>query len=111
MANAPADPVVAQLAAYNTRDLEAFLACFAPDCVVEDGRGTVLMRGRDQMRARYGEMFAANPGLHCQLVHRTRVGAWVLDEERVTGRGPGELHVVVVYRVEGEQIVHVRMLR
>lgn len=105
------DPVVAQLRAYNARDIDAFMRCFAPACIVEDGEGQVLMRGHDEMRAKYGAMFAANPELHCELLHRTRVGAYVLDEERVTGRGPDALHALAIYRVVDGLIQHVRLLR
>ncbi len=105
------DPVEVQLEAYNARDVERFLPCFGEDVVVEDGAGLVLMQGRDAMRAAYGPMFAANPALHCRVVHRIRVGEFVVDEERVTGRGPEELHVVVVYRVREGVITAVRFLR
>jgi hypothetical protein len=43
----PSDPVAEQLAAYNARDLECFLACYAPDVIVEDGSGARLMEDRE----------------------------------------------------------------
>jgi hypothetical protein len=43
------DPVERQVDAYNRRDIEAFLACHAPDTVVEDAAGTILMRGLEAM--------------------------------------------------------------
>lgn len=106
------DPVSAQLEAYNARDIDRFMPCFADDCVVEDGRGNVLMSGAAEMREKYGAMFAASPGLFCTVVTRVRAGDYVMDEERVVGRqAGGELHVMVVYRLEGERIAHVRILR
>lgn len=106
------DPVQAQLDAYNARDLEAFVACYAPDVVMEDGQGQVMLRGHEAMRGVYGRLFSGSPELNCRLVSRIRVGPYVLDEERVTGfGGPGEVHAVAVYRVEDDLIVHVRMLR
>ena len=106
-------PVVAQLVAYNARDIDAFAPCFSQDCLIEDGQGTVIMQGRQAIYESYGRMFAASPELQCTIVHRTVVGNYVLDEERVTGRGgnAGVGHVVAVYRVEGGLIVHVRFLR
>jgi hypothetical protein len=56
-------------------------------------------------------MFAASPGLHCRVIARLRAGAFVADEERVTGRGPDELHVIVVYTLRDDLIAHVRILR
>ena len=105
-------PVIAQLEAYNNQDIEKFMVNFSKDCVVEDGKGKVLMTGRATMYESYKKMFEASPDLHCHLASRVVVGNYVLDEERVTGRNgnPEEGHVVAVYRVENEEIVHVRFL-
>ncbi|MDF2626567.1 MAG: hypothetical protein K0R39_398 [Symbiobacteriaceae bacterium] len=105
------DPVRAQLDAYNARDVERFIACYTPDVVIEDGAGNLLMQGHDAMRQRYGPMFAKFPDLHCRLASRIRIGDYVVDEERITGRSPGEEHAVAIYRVEGDLITHVRFLR
>ncbi|MCL2593968.1 MAG: nuclear transport factor 2 family protein [Promicromonosporaceae bacterium] len=106
-------PVIRQLVAYNARDIDAFVLNFHEDCVVEDGAGKELMRGRKAMRESYGRMFAASPDLHCRVVSRIVLSEYVLDEERVTGRAgiEGEGHVVAVYRVENDEITHVRFLR
>ena len=106
-------PVIAQLEAYNQQNIERFIVNFSDDCVVEDGEGNILMQGKVAMYGSYKRMFEASPDLHCHLANRIVVGNYVLDEERVTGRGgdPAESHVVAVYRVEDEKIVHVRFLR
>ena len=57
------DPVERQVDAYNRRDIDAFLACYAPDAVIEDATGTVVMRGHDAMRAAYNDLFRASPNL------------------------------------------------
>jgi uncharacterized protein (TIGR02246 family) len=112
--DAAQDVVAAQVEAYNARDLERFLACYAPDVVVEDGTGQVLMRGHEAMRGMYGQLFAASPELHCDIRQRIRVGAYVVDEEAVTGFHldgfPTELNAAAVYRVEDGRIAHVRLL-
>ena len=105
------DPVEAQLEAYNRRAIDDFTPWFAEDVLVEDGLGAPIVRGREALRERYRAMFAAYPALHCELVSRVRVGAWVLDEERVTGRSESAEHLVAVYRVDDGMIVHVRFLR
>lgn len=105
------DPVQEQLEAYNARDLERFIACYTPDVVIEDGAGNLLMRGHDAMRERYGPMFAQFPELHCRIVTRIRIGDYVVDEERITGRAPSEQHAVAIYRLAGDSIAHVRFLR
>ena len=109
-----ADVVAAQVNAYNARDLERFLECYAPDATIEDGSGKVLMRGREAMRSLYGQLFAQSPELRCEIRQRIRVGPYVVDEESVSGFHldgfPTEVHAAAVYRVEGDLIAHVRLL-
>jgi hypothetical protein len=104
-------PVDKQLIAYNARDLEGFIAAYSPEVVMEDGEGNLILKGHDKMRERYGALFEASPKLHCRIVNRIRIGKYVMDEEEVTGwKGSLTLaHAVVVYRVEGDKIVHVQM--
>jgi uncharacterized protein (TIGR02246 family) len=114
MEDDPVAVVAAQVAAYNDRDLDRFLECYSPDAVIEDGTGQILMRGRDAMRDRYGQLFADSPELHCEIRQRIHVGCYVVDEEAITGLHfaglPTDLHAAAVYRVEGGLIVHVRGL-
>ena len=105
------DPVEEHVQAYNARDLERFVACFSPDCVMEDARGNVLARGHADLRAHFGRVFDEHPDLHCEVVHRARVGDYVVDEERITGRNGGEQHGVVVSHVSGGVIDHQRLTR
>jgi hypothetical protein len=105
------DPVEEHIHAYNAGDLERFVACFSSDCVMEDARGNVLARGHEDLRAHFSRLFDENPELHCEVVHRTRVGDYVVDEEHITGRGGGEQHGVVVSHVGGGVIDHQRVIR
>jgi hypothetical protein len=106
------DPVDAHVQAYNDRDLDRFIACYAPDCVIEDARGTVVARGHADLRARFGKVFDKSPDLHCEIVHRARIGEYVVDEERITGRfDGGEQHGIVVSHVSGGVIDHQRFVR
>lgn len=82
------DAVERQVQAYNERDLEEFIACYAETVVIENGDGEVLMNGQEEMRERYGSLFAGSPSLHGEIVTRIRVGSYIVDEERITG-GPG----------------------
>ena len=108
------DPVQAQLDAYNARDLERFLACYAPEIVIEDGAGQRFAEGLDGLRALYGPLFANSPSLRVEVPTRIRAGEFVVDEERVVGVNlpgfPAEMHVAVAYRVRDGKIVHVRLL-
>jgi hypothetical protein len=101
-----------QVRAYSERDLDGFVGCYAEGVVVEDGDGAVLMSGRDQMRDRYGRLFERSPDLHAEILTRIRVGSYVVDEERVTGRPDGDMHAVAIYRLDDEGLIdRVRFLR
>ena len=108
------DPMQAQLDAFNNRDLEAFLTCYAPDVVIEGPDGAPMMRGHDEMRAFYGRLFAQSAALHCEIPSRIRVGSFAIDEERTTGvvlEGfPSEIHAAVVCRLENGRIAWMRIL-
>jgi hypothetical protein len=73
-----------------------------------------MARGHEAMRAMYAPLFAQSPDLHVEIPQRIRVGAYVIDEEALTGfiltGFPSEVHAAAVYRVEGTAIVHVRLL-
>lgn len=106
------DAVERQERAYNTHDLDGFVACYAEGVVIEDAEGNVIMSGRGEMRDRYGRLFAGSPNLRAQVVTRIRVGSYVIDEERVTGRADGDVHTVAIYRLDTHgSIDHVRFLR
>ncbi|MBL8518452.1 MAG: nuclear transport factor 2 family protein [Betaproteobacteria bacterium] len=104
-------PVEAQLAAYNAQDVDAFVACFAEDVVIEDGAGTIISTGRAVMRENYARMFAAHPLNRAEIVHRIVQGRYIVDHERITGRTPEPYFAVAIYRVEEGLIHHVRFLR
>lgn len=109
----PTDMAQRQLDAYNARDIEAFLACYAPDVEVRDfPSGALTMEGREAMRARYGDMFARCPDLHARLVSRTAKDQVVIDTEAVTGIKPDEVvDAIAIYEVAGELIQRVWFVR
>jgi hypothetical protein len=101
----PADdicrPVQDQLDAYNARDIEGFMRCWAPDCEYYAFPNTLLARGADAVRARHVERFQ-EPGLFGRLDSRLVVGNLVVDRETVTRHfpeGPGEVDVLAIYEV------------
>ena len=97
-----ADLVSANLAAYNARDLDAFMASFDADIEVFDLRsGTIAMQGCADVRARYRELFEASPTLHSRILHRTVLDDLVSDHELVTGRSGGDAEILITYQVAG----------
>jgi len=109
----PGEVIDRQLAAYNGRDLDAFVACYATDATVVQPDNSILASGHQQIRERYGELFAASPNLRAEIPNRIEVGTVVVDEERVTGfvlpGMPSEIHAAVVYRVLGDLIQEARL--
>jgi hypothetical protein len=99
------DAVDRQVRAYNTGDVDAFIACYAEAVVVETGDGAVVMSGREEMRERYTGLFARSPNLHAEIVTRIRVGSYVVDEEQITGRPDGAAHAVAIYRLDGDGLI------
>jgi hypothetical protein len=95
--------------ALNAHDIEAMVACYAPEATIEDGYDRVGVRGHDEMRARYGAMFERFPELRVESGWRTEVGAFVVQEETVSGRGGHERHVAV-YLIEDGVIARERLI-
>ncbi len=114
MENAEAIQVIQeQVDAYNARDIERFLACYAADAVILNGDGGTLYQGHEAIRTGYTGLFAQNPAMHVEIPTRIAVGSWVFDEEIVTGLsmegGPTEVHAVAAYLVANGMIQRVQL--
>lgn len=90
-----------QLEAYNARDIEAFLAVMADDCVATDAvSGAVLCSGKEQLRARYSERFQTP--VHSELLGRLCLGNVVVDREIITGLpGAAAADCLATYHCQG----------
>jgi len=106
----PADLAQEQLDAYNRRDLDAFLRVYSDDIEIYDFPNRLRSRGKEAMRARYGEMFARAPDLHCELVNRIVMGKNVADHERITGRPEGLIEAMVLFTMRDGLIVRADMM-
>jgi uncharacterized protein (TIGR02246 family) len=96
-----------QVDAYNARDLEAFVATYAPDATIADSSG-VRGAGHDWIRSQYGPLFAGGSA-PVEIRGRVAAGAWVVDEELVR-RPHGDIHVLATYRLAGGAIAEVLFL-
>ena len=102
----PEQLVQRQLDAYNAKDVEAWLATYAPDAEQRELHGALLAKGHDAMRARIVQRFA-EPDLHAELLHRIVMGDVVVDHERITRNfpdGKGVIEMLCVYEV-GEGLI------
>lgn len=110
----PREIVQAAIDAYHDHDLDRCLGYYAPDVVVKDADGNVLMDGAEAVRTRYAKSMADNPNLRYDIPSRISLGQWVIDEERVTGfskpSSPDVVRAVLVYRFSGERIREILIL-
>lgn len=90
-----------QLEAYNTKDLEGWLATYAHDAEQYLLHGELLARGHAEMRSRMASRFA-EPDLHARLISRSVMENVVVDLEIVTRnfpQGRGTVEMLCVYEV------------
>lgn len=93
--------IQAQLDAYNAKDIDAFMRCWAEDAQVYAHPDTLLADGAAAIRARHLVRFQ-EPNLFGRLVSRMAVGDTVVDREVVTRtfpEGAGRVDVIAIYRV------------
>ena len=100
--------------AYHAHDLDRWLTYYAPEVVVKDADGKVLMDGADAVRDRYAASMERNPNLHYDIPNRIALGDYVIDEERVTGMtqpgSPDVVRAVLIYRFAGGLIREILIL-
>lgn len=107
----PRDIAIAQLAAYNNCDLDAFCALFAADAVLTDlPSGQVVAAGIAAIREMYKGRFAT-PDLHCKVHATNDIGDFAIDRETVYGLPDGPMDVVAMYEVKGGLIQRVFFIR
>jgi hypothetical protein len=102
----PETVVQAQLDAYNAKDIEAFMRCWAEDAQMLAHPDTLLADGAAAIRARHLTRFQ-EPNLFGRLISRMAVGDTVVDREIVTRtfpEGPGRVDVIAIYRVTDGRI-------
>lgn len=101
------EQIVQQLVdAYNARDLEAFVAIYAPEIEIRRlPSDEVLMQGHADLRDRYGRLFESSPDLHAEIVERIALGHFVIDKERVQGIiGQEMVEAIAIYEVRDDLI-------
>ena len=107
----PREIVDRQLALYNARDLEPYLALFdAAAELVDLPSGKVLARGIEDIRALYAARFA-NPDLYCRVHARMELGTHAIDRETLHGLPGGPVEVLALYEVRQGLITRIHFLR
>lgn len=106
----PPDSVVQlQLEAYNTRNIDAFVATFSEDIEIYNSKGKLTMKGHKQLRDGYESFFKNTPNLYCLIENRIVINNKVIDKEKVTA-GERIIHAVAVYEVVDGKIKKVSFI-
>jgi hypothetical protein len=95
-----------QVNAYNDHDLEAFLGFYADTAALYQFPGTLLMKGKADMRKEYAFLTGA-PTLHVTIADRIVLGNKVIDHEKLMVSGKLVADATATYVVEGGKIVKV----
>lgn len=102
----------AQLVAYNAQDLDAHVACFAPDVTVADLHEAPNLEGREAYRARMAAVFGQFPHNRVELLGRLALGNIVCDHEKVMRTPDADpFEVIAVYQVSDGLIRSVTFIR
>ena len=99
-----------QLDAYNSRDIDRFVATFSEDIELYDETGKLTTKGHQQLRERYEGFFNNTPNLHCHIENRIIINNKVIDKERVTAN-ERIIEAVAIYEVTGGKIVKVTFVK
>jgi putative hydrolase of HD superfamily len=94
--------VQAQVDAFNRRDVDAFMAGYAPDAIHWAHPADTTFAGAARIRAHYTELFSDPDAsrLHATVRSRMVKGRFVIDEEYIVGLPADDPHVsVIIYEV------------
>lgn len=106
------DVVQRQFEAYNAQDMEAFCETYADDCIIAIYGGEVLQAGKAAIRARYTKTWGDYPKNRAEVVSRMAHGNIVIDHEKGARSPEGPFfEALVIYTVQGEQIVRVDFIQ
>jgi len=108
----PETIVQKQVEAYNSRDIEKFLACHDANIKLYNfAETTPYATGHSALKQIYGEVFNTSPNLNAKIMNRIVMGNTVIDHELVTGRKGIDLEIIAIYEVENDLIVEARFKR
>ncbi|MGV6831591.1 MAG: nuclear transport factor 2 family protein [bacterium] len=99
-----------QLDAYNSRDIDAFMATYSNDIKLYNYPNELRTEGKEAMRKSYQSWFDSATDLNAKVEKRIVIGNKVIDEENVTARGQ-QFHAVAIYEVENGLITKVTFIQ
>lgn len=93
-----------QLNAYNARNIDAFLEPYADDIELYNFPDKLIMKGKNEMRKNYTQMFNTLPQLHCEIKERIINGNIITDKEIVSGIQKNKIEATAIYHIENNKI-------
>ena len=102
------------VAFYNKRDIEGFISTFSDEIVFSDfPNNNATLKGIDQVRKYYNEVFETSPNLYSTIVNRVIFNNKVIDHESIIGRKGTEetFEIVLIYEVKENKIYKVTAIR
>ena len=86
-----------QLEAYNSRDIDKFVATYS-DSIEIYKKGVIIIKGHKQLRETYSKLFDNTPNLYCRIENRILINNKVIDKENVIAN-ERTLKAVAIYEV------------
>jgi len=99
-----------QLEAYNKKDIDRFMECYAEDVQVFRFPGEILYSSHDEMRNHYHKLFQTYPNMNADILNRIEQGKYVIDHEWITGRKEEPFTATAMYEIENDLIIKVWFL-
>lgn len=99
-----------QLKAYNEKDIDRFMECYAENVHVYAFPNTIRMSSNEEMRVHYKKLFDTYPNMNAEIVKRVEKAPYVIDHERITGRSEEPLHATAIYEIKDDIITKVWFL-
>lgn len=100
-----------QLAAYNARNIDAFLIPYSDSVELYEYPGKLMGKGKEEMRKMYTGMFKQVTQLHCELVNRIIQGNVIIDHESVSGFGNKPVRAIAIYTISKGKIQKVEFIQ
>ncbi len=112
MSPTPEGIIKQQLIAYNAGDIDNFMATFHPEIKVYNYPDDLRFDNKSDKRVAYKKLFDEFPNNHAEIVERMTMGKFVIDKERITGRGDAPpMYVIAMYEIRDGLIYRVTFLR
>ncbi len=105
------DTVERYIAAYNAGDRAALVQCLSATAVLSDATGQVLIHGAQAIGRRMADVFEHYPDRQITVLGRLIARPWVLDHHRTAYGGGKSEETVLCFRVEGNLIERLVLLR